>query len=708
VQKQWRVVATIIYLIVIFLIQYFYIGDGFPLDGKALWVFNGTASLLLGSRLLNPHFTPPADAATNSFFAGASMLAALSTTPTLESDHIIIWSVFLLCVAIFLSSSIVIIFKSNIPFLSEKWVVVLQRIVQGIGSPRVIFTLLILCLVWLFHRSEPVEVFLILSIWTLIVALDPVESVFALISWIKNRIGEIRVEVSGIVVGRQVPGLTTIRQLSDKRLQGGNILLINNEQGPPSLGIVLNSIGKDEGNLLRVLDLDFPDQLTDRIEGKSFPQESAVEMKLDEQDRNLIGALSDIELLCGIVDTDSTISTITIELTNDRDIAEGRLVHAKIGNKSVIYQVIDGITKEDSVQRKNKYGYVKALARKIGEWDADKSAFAPVPWVPKINSPVYLLSAREFAQTPEAIGHFPQTDYSASVNISDVVTHNTAILGILGIGKSYLSIELVERMISEGIKVICLDLTDQYAGLLRDFVNDERQQAWDSVLVEAAKGRPVGTGKEEGGSIHAFIDAAKEQLREFMSGDCQEPIRVLNPANFRVSRQTTNAFKGSAGFSDLTPCEITAIISDQLLKICQEMGMTDRARACLVYEEAHSLVPEWNSVANDGDKNATASSARAILQGRKFGLGCLLITQRTANVTKTILNQCNTIFAMRTFDDTGKEFLGNYIGVDYARVLPSLQERHAVLFGKASSCDDPVLLRLNDRDKFLKGFRKQE
>ena len=133
--------------------------------------------------------------------------------------------------------------------------------------------------------------------------------------------------------------------------------------------------------------------------------------------------------------------------------------------------------------------------------------------------------------------------------------------------------------------------------------------------------------------------------------------------------------------------------------------MIDRARVCLVYEEAHSLVPEWNSVVAEGDKAATARSARAILQGRKYGLGCLLITQRTANVTKTILNQCNTIFAMRTFDDTGKEFLSNYIGHDYAGVLPSLEARHAVLFGKASSCENPVLVRLNDRQPFLDAFR---
>src|SRR5213076_691746 len=102
---------------------------------------------------------------------------------------------------------------------------------------------------------------------------------------------------------------------------------------------------------------------------------------------------------------------------------------------------------------------------------------------------------------------------------------------------------------------------------------------------------------------------------------------------------------------------------------------------------------------------ASNGTARAILQGRKFGLGCLVVTQRTANITKTILNQCNTVFAMRTFDDTGKEFLANYVGRDYASSLSSLSERQAVLFGKASSCENPILIRLNDREKFLKAFR---
>ena len=88
-------------------------------------------------------------------------------------------------------------------------------------------------------------------------------------------------------------------------------------------------------------------------------------------------------------------------------------------------------------------------------------------------------------------------------------------------------------------------------------------------------------------------------------------------------------------------------------------------------------------------------------------MGCLVISQRTANVTKTILNQCNTILAFRTFDDTGMAFLQNYLGADYTRVLPSLEERHVVFFGKASSCENPVLMKVNNRNDFIARFRSK-
>ena len=195
------------------------------------------------------------------------------------------------------------------------------------------------------------------------------------------------------------------------------------------------------------------------------------------------------------------------------------------------------------------------------------------------------------------------------------------------------------------------------------------EEAQRLALVAAGQGGVPHQNQEHGGSHLQFRQEVTAQLREFIDPAQQRYLKVLNPAQFEVTRQASGMFNNNANMATLTPTEITAIFSDAALTVCQELGMTDQGRVCLVYEEAHSLVPEWNSVVAEGDKAATARSARAILQGRKYGLGCLLITQRTANVTKTILNQCNTIFAMRTFDDTGKDFLSNYIGGDYAGVF---------------------------------------
>ena len=101
------------------------------------------------------------------------------------------------------------------------------------------------------------------------------------------------------------------------------------------------------------------------------------------------------------------------------------------------------------------------------------------------------------------------------------------------------------------------------------------------------------------------------------------------------------------------------------------------------------------------DITATNGTAKVILQGRKYGLGSFVIAQRTANISKSILNQCNTIFAMRVFDDTGKQFLENYIGSDYSNLLPTLEERHCVAIGKALKLKQPVILELNDMNEII-------
>ena len=86
-------------------------------------------------------------------------------------------------------------------------------------------------------------------------------------------------------------------------------------------------------------------------------------------------------------------------------------------------------------------------------------------------------------------------------------------------------------------------------------------------------------------------------------------------------------------------------------------------RICIVLEEAHTIIPETNFLGDLGDYGSTkalvSKMGQIALQGRKYGVGLLVIAQRTANVSKTVLTQCNTIVCFQAFDETSFNFLGN-------------------------------------------------
>lgn len=703
-----RAIALVFYIAVLLIVQGLFVESGLRPNENAIWLYGGIASLLFGSRILNPYFTPPSGALINGVTGLLALLSALPVVAPWTPDAYVLGATIGFCAFVALVSLLLLIFRAPMGEEPATAWRVFERAVIGLGSPNILFGVLITASVWLFHRNAPVEVFAILGTFIVITVFRPLEAIAKYVLWLLERPKPVnRADLIGSVAAHQSPGIVLVRQAEAQTIAQGTPMVISDQHGPPQLGVALNYVGRDEGNLLRVLTTTLPKRLAAIQDGRSQASDGlAVSIAVTDDDKADIRALQWIDRLCGIVDTDTSPEYLQFEVINEAGLAEGSLAEVRIGdNQSVIYQVVDGVTRDEVVQQKNKYGYARAKARKIGKWDDEGRRFCPVPWMPRMNAPVFLLEELEGGPVDDCIGHFPATPYGVRLDASECVTHNTAILGILGVGKSYLAIELVERMIAQGIKVLCLDLTNQYETLLSDFLDPAFEAERKAELVAAGAGGAAHQNKELGGSRNTFVAAVIQQMRAFLDQEDDHYLRIYNPAQFRVTKQISGWNADNAAFLRLTASEITAIFSDAALHVCQELGMSDHARLCLVYEEAHTLVPEWNSVAADGDKAATAKSARAILQGRKYGLGCLLITQRTANVTKTILNQCNTIFAMRTFDDTGKEFLGNYIGSDYAAVLPSMQPRHAVVFGKASSCENPVLIRLNDQEAFRSRFR---
>lgn len=408
--------------------------------------------------------------------------------------------------------------------------------------------------------------------------------------------------------------------------------------------------------------------------------------------------------IVGVVNPGSELGQIFFRTpANTGQIIEGSLVRVPLRGETVLYQVVAANIRGERLATEAEHRFIEVSARKIGRWDESESRFRQVPWLPAPGSPVELEVTAQAPFDAKGIGCVPSSSYGVRVELDPLITHNAAILGILGVGKTYLAFEIVRRTLAAGKKVVVIDITGEYSNEFQNlFTNAKEAGIYQDIEAKIGPNHDaVSKNVEDGGNVQEFRAAIGAELAAFL--DSQESLRIYNPNRFDVTRQDSKMFGGDAAIASLTVVETTRIVAEQLLEAMSQT-MTTEARVLLVLEEAHSLVPEWNSTTYDGDQRASNGTAKAVLQGRKFGLGVLLVTQRTANVTKTILNQCHTVFAMRTFDETGMGFLSNYIGRAYAEVLSTLQERTAVIFGKASSCENPVIIRTNDHADVLDAF----
>jgi hypothetical protein len=694
--------------------SYFGFGTFLPPAGdRGFWFYTAILAVIFAARLDTPYFTTPADAVLYSAPAAVALLLVNHWAEWGVAERCAYVAAVVLCTTVAAAGVTAILAKDSIDPRRKRLSDALRIVCEFVGTPQFIFSLVLLAALVIFHRHSPRQLLAIGTAWFLTVGLSPAEKGALLLKRLHRALGVVTLGArEGEMVAFQFPGLLLIRTDRGTKASPGDLLLVNDPLTDPKIALALDYVGRDEGVLLRAIEV--ATVTPDEADFGAYAPNAVVLAPESITASSSLDLIRRRSALAGFVAPDTAVDRLFFEVTRDDGLEEGRLVETVVGSELVTYQVVNGFTKEEVVHQKNTYGYVRAQAQKIGRWDNDRERFAMVKWMPRANAPVFLNSNETYMPRADAVGHFPGTNYPLRLgSIDSLVTHNTAILGILGVGKSSLALELVERMIDVGVKVLVLDLTNQYSRELATFFDSDLNDA-SATAIRAAGDHDReawAENPEQGGSIVNLMAAFHDDIGQFLGSD--QRLKIYNPARITGTKQNTEPrsfnqggeWRRGAALWSISPVEVTRIVTETVLDLLQG-DMCDTARVCLIYEEAHSLIPEWNSVASEADRVATNATARAILQGRKYGLGCLVVTQRTASVTKTILNQCNTVFAMRIFDETGKEFLANYVGRDYANALPSLSERHAVFFGKASSCENPVLIRLNDRDEFVRAFRK--
>ena len=146
------------------------------------------------------------------------------------------------------------------------------------------------------------------------------------------------------------------------------------------------------------------------------------------------------------------------------------------------------------------------------------------------------------------------------------------------------------------------------------------------------------------------------------------------------------------------PSDVVDVVVSVLCRTVFDFALWNKMRRdtplLLVCEEAHRYAPRGEEAAFQPTKKALARIAK---EGRKYGVGLALVTQRPSELSESILSQCNTIIALRMSNEQDQHFVQRALP-DSVRslvdALPTLRTREALVVGEGTSVPVRMLFDL--------------
>lgn len=133
------------------------------------------------------------------------------------------------------------------------------------------------------------------------------------------------------------------------------------------------------------------------------------------------------------------------------------------------------------------------------------------------------------------------------------------------------------------------------------------------------------------------------------------------------------------------PFDIVNTIVSLLARLTFDFNFWNSSRRdfpiLLVFEEAHNYLPS----------GGVASAARRTVEriakeGRKYGVSCMIVSQRPAEVSETILSQCNNFVILRLTNPVDQGYVGKLMSDTFSGLidtLPALRQGEALIVGEA-------------------------
>lgn len=211
-------------------------------------------------------------------------------------------------------------------------------------------------------------------------------------------------------------------------------------------------------------------------------------------------------------------------------------------------------------------------------------------------------------------------------------------------------------------------------------------------------------------TVHAALttmETNNKRLRERFPGfefsempdPKQDPERIVAPGQVSIFYL--------AGYDHLAQSTIVSIVLENLF--AHRAKLTgDIPPFQAVVEEAHNFIPSRSEGTDETPSLVTIR--KVITEGRKFGTGLILISQRPARLDETTLAQCNSFLVLRLVNPRDKSFVRSVmenLSEEDAKILQTFGPGQGLVSGQAVRF--PLLVKIGfDQDLISKAIGDED
>ncbi len=343
------------------------------------------------------------------------------------------------------------------------------------------------------------------------------------------------------------------------------------------------------------------------------------------------------------------------------------------------------------------------------------------------------------------VGKLRGHDINVHLNINSIAQKHLSVLAKTGSGKSYTTGVIIEEMMKHEVTTIILDPHGEYSSLAKagdvkaDNYFDVESRGYGDIITEFSPSPEINpgskplkftfknmkprkildmTGVNKTQSNVGALEGAMSRLEEAKGFyNIEDVIRILkqneegnsssvisglerlgskNVFSAKGTRMDEIVRENKTSIINLkgTDPDIQAFVVERISTAIFELRKRNKIPPLMMFaEEAHNFCPQRGKTESSEIFQTIAS------EGRKFGLGLAIVTQRPAKVDKNVLSQCNTQMILKVTNPNDLKAIESSVeglGKGLADEIQRLAIGEAIVSGGGLS--EPLFLEVRPRE----------